>query len=114
MTSNYRDISYKTEIRIRDKLDAKLRINQAGYLPRRGYIEHVHALKRILEECYSKNIPLVAVFLDCKKAFSSIDRNIMFKILQYYGVPEPIKVPEQHAYYMKALTQRLLFLNETV
>ena len=70
--------------RIRDKLDAKLCINQAGYRPGRGCTEHVHVLRRILEGCDSKNLPLVAVFVDF------IDRNIMFKILRHYGVPQPI------------------------
>ena len=75
--------------RIRDKLDAKLRMNQAGYHPGRGYTEHLHVLRSILEGCDSKNLPLVAVFVDFKKASDSIDRNIMFKILRHYVVPEP-------------------------
>ena len=77
--------------RIGDKPDSKLRINQAGYRPEKGCIKHVHVLRRILERCDSKNIPLEAVFVDFKKAFDFIDCNIMFKILQHYGVPEPIR-----------------------
>ena len=85
--------------RIHDKLDVKLPVNEAGYRPGRGCAEHIHALRRIVKGCDSKNLPLVAVFLllpscclvaDFKKAFYSIDRSVMFKILQYYGIPEQI------------------------
>ena len=76
--------------RIRDKLDAKLYINQAGHYPRRGCIKYVHVLRRILERRDSKNILVVTMFVDFKKVFDSINHNIMFKILQHYGVPEPI------------------------
>ena len=48
--------------------DAKLRINQAGYRPGRSFTKHIHVL-RILEGCDFKNLPLVAVFEDFKKAF---------------------------------------------
>ena len=65
--------------RIRDKLDAKLRMNQAGYRPGRGMHRTIPCLRRILEGCDS-----VAVFVDFKKAFDSIDRNVMFKILRLY------------------------------
>ena len=76
--------------RIRDKLDTKLRTNRAGYRHWGGYTEHVHVLRRIIERCDSKNIPLVSVFVDFKKVFDSIDFNIIVKILRRYGFPEPI------------------------
>ena len=76
--------------RIRDKLDVTLPVNEAGYRPGRGCAEHIHALRRIVKGCDSKNLPLVAVFMDFKKAIYSIDRSVMFKILRYYGIPEQI------------------------
>ena len=73
-----------------DKLDAKLRVNQAGYRPRQGCAEHIHVLRRILEGWDSKYLTLVAVFGEFKRAFDSIDRTFMFKILRHYEIPEQI------------------------
>ena len=81
---------YNKVNRISDKLDVKLWVNQAGYCPRRGCAEHIHVLRMIFEECDSKNIPLVAVFVDFKKAFGSIDESVMLKILWHYGIPGQI------------------------
>ncbi len=47
-------------------------------------------LRRILEGCKDRNIPVIATFVDFKKAFDSIDRTALFKILRNYGVPENI------------------------
>ena len=98
--SNYRGISlmsisaklYNRLLlnRIRKPLEEKLRANQAGFRPGRGCLEHIHVLRRILEGSKQKNIPVLATFIDFKKAFDSINRNTLFKILRHYGVPESI------------------------
>ena len=76
--------------RISDKLDAKLQVNQAGCRPGWGCEEHIHILRRILDRCDSKTLPLVAVFVEFKRVFYSIDRSVMFKILRHYGIPKKI------------------------
>ena len=76
--------------RISDKLDAKLQVNQASCRPGWGCEEHTHILRRILDRCDSKNLPLVAVFVEFKRVFYSIDRSVMLKILRHYGIPEKI------------------------
>ena len=37
-----------------------------------------------------QDIPLLITFIDFKKAFDSIDREMMFAILRYYGTPAKI------------------------
>ena len=65
-------------------------MNQAGFRPGRGCSEHIHVLRRVLEGCKERNIPIIAIFVDFKKAFDSVDRTLLFKILRNYGVPETI------------------------
>ena len=61
--------------RIHGNFDAKLQINQTGYCPGWGCAEHIYFLRRILKGFDSKNLSLVAVLVDFKKALHSIDRN---------------------------------------
>ena len=48
---------------------------------------HLLALQRLIEEICNHNQDAVLVFIDFKKAFESIIRDKMFKILEAYGIP---------------------------
>ena len=76
--------------RIQAIVDRKLRPNQAGFRPARSCAQQVHILRRIIEGCTMKQLPLVATFIDFRKAFDSINRDSMFKILRSYGIPKAI------------------------
>ena len=76
--------------RIRSPIDAILRKNQAGFRTGRSCIQQIHILRRIMDGAFSQNIPLFITFVDFKKAFDSIDRDMMFAILQHYGIPDKI------------------------
>jgi hypothetical protein len=43
-----------------------------------------------MDGAYNNDIPLFITFVDFKKAFDSIDRDMMFAILLHYGIPEKI------------------------
>ena len=73
--------------RIREPIDPHLRFNQNGFWQKRSTTSHILALRRILEEVRKNNLPAVLIFLDFKKAFDSINRAMMFKILKAYGIP---------------------------
>jgi hypothetical protein len=96
-TDNYRGISLTCIItklynrmilnRIRSAIDPKLRYNQNGFRPKRTTVAQILALRRIIEEVKRNNLTAVLTFIDFKKAFDSINRSKMMKILKAYGVP---------------------------
>lgn len=43
-----------------------------------------------MDGAYAQDIPLYITFIDFKKAFDSIDREMMFAILRHYGIPAKI------------------------
>ena len=49
----------------------------AGFRKNRNCLEQIHILRRVMEAYYQHQLPLIAVFIDFKKAFDSIDREMM-------------------------------------
>ena len=100
VTDNYRGISLTCIMakmfnrlllnRIREVLDLKLRKNQNGFQTKRMTISQILAIRRIIEGVKNHNQPAVITFIDFKKAFDSIQRGKMIKILHAYGIPEKL------------------------
>lgn len=96
-TNNYRGISliciiakmYNRLIlnRIRSVIDPKLRYNQNGFRSNRTTVAQILALRRIIEGVKEYNLPAIITFIDFKKAFDTIHRGKMLKILKAYGIP---------------------------
>ena len=97
---NYRGISLTCVIakiynrmilnRIRSAIDPGLRTNQNGFREGRSTVTQILALRRIIEEVKKNNMEAVLCFIDFKKAFDSINRSTMMKILKAYDVPPNI------------------------
>ena len=77
-------------LRMKDKLDVKLRDEQAGFRPQKSCTDQTATLRMIVEQCVEWNCPLYLIFVDFEKAFDSLDRDAIWKLLRHYGVPEKI------------------------
>ena len=96
-TNNYRGISliciiakiYNRLIlnRIRSVIDVKLRYNQNGFRPKRTTVAQILTLRRIIEGVKANKLSAIITFIDFRKAFDSIHRGKMMKILRAYGIP---------------------------
>ncbi|GFR69577.1 E3 ubiquitin-protein ligase RNF31 [Elysia marginata] len=76
--------------RIKAATDPKLHDEQAGYRSNRSTTDHIATLKIIVEQSLEWNSPLIVNFLDYEKAFDSIDREFLWKIMRNYGIPQKI------------------------
>ncbi len=76
--------------RIKSKVDEKLRPNQAGFRSNRSTIDQITTLRIIIEQAKEWNSQLFVNFIDYKKAFDSLDRTSLWKILRHYGIPHKI------------------------
>ena len=74
--------------RLKDEVDNLLREKQAGLRRGRSCSEQILTLRNIIEQCYNWNKPLCINFIDFKKAFNSIHRESLWKILKLYNIPE--------------------------
>ena len=95
--TNYRGISLMSKVyntillnRIREPIDKLLRNNQAGFRTGRSCTQQIQILRRIMDGAYMQDIPLFITFIDFKKAFDSIIREMMFAILRHYGITAKI------------------------
>ncbi len=73
--------------RIEDEIDLLLREEQAGFRKSRGCIDQIFALRDIIEQASEWQKPLFINFVDFKKAFDSICREAIWRILRPYGIP---------------------------
>nr|KAG5690854.1 hypothetical protein BaRGS_031206 [Batillaria attramentaria] len=76
--------------RMREAVDPMLRDQQAGFRRNRSCADQIASLRIIVEQSLEWNSPLYINFIDCEKAFDSVDREALWKLLRHYGVPGKI------------------------
>ena len=67
-----------------------MRDHQAGFRQCRGCIDQIATLRIIVEQSLEFDSSLYINFVDYEKAFDSLDRDTLWKLLQHYGIPEKI------------------------
>ena len=75
-------------VRMRTSVDILLRDQQAGFRKDRSCIDQICTLLVIIEQSLEWNSSLYVNFVDYEKAFHSVDRETLWKLLHFYGVPK--------------------------
>ena len=73
--------------RLQNAVDQTLRDEQAGFRKGRSCTEQIFAFRDIIEQRLEHQKDLVINFIDFKKAFDSVHRPSLWKILKHYSIP---------------------------
>ena len=85
--------------RMKEVVDLKLQNQQAGFRRNRSCADQIASLRIIVEQSLELTptppsppppSSLYISFIDYEKAFGSVDRETMWKLLRHYGVPKKI------------------------
>ena len=66
----------------------KLRDHQAGFRKDRSSTNQIATLRIIVEQSMEWDSSLYINFVDYEKAFDSLDRDTLWKLLQHCGIPD--------------------------
>ena len=80
-------------------VDHRLREEQAGFRRERGCIDHIFTLRNIIEQSTEWQHTLYVNFVDFVKAFDSVHRHSLWKLLRAYGIPPPHLVEIIKSFY---------------
>jgi len=76
--------------RMKFAVDEKLRDNQAGFRANRSCTDQIATLRIIIEQTLEWNSSAYINFVDYQKAFDSVDRTTLWKLMRHYGIPEKL------------------------
>jgi len=61
--------------------------SQCGFRSGRGTMDMIFCLRQTQEKCIEQNMPLYAVFIDFTKAFDTVSRDGLWRVLAKFGCP---------------------------
>ncbi|VDP35651.1 unnamed protein product [Schistosoma mattheei] len=73
-------------------LDAQLRDRQAGFRKDRSCTDRITTLRIIVEQSIQWKSSLYITFIDYEKAFDSVDKKTLMKLIRQYGVPKIVNI----------------------
>ncbi|CAI9717500.1 Hypothetical predicted protein [Octopus vulgaris] len=62
--------------------------SQCGFRSGRGIMDIIFTARHIQKKCYEQNMDVVQVFVDLTKAFDTVNRALLWKILGKLGCPD--------------------------
>ncbi|VDP68166.1 unnamed protein product [Schistosoma mattheei] len=74
--------------RMKDSVNTQLRDRQAGFRKERSCTDQIATIRIIVKQSIKWNLSRYINFIDYEKAFDSVDKTTLWKLLRHYGVPD--------------------------
>ena len=84
--------------RMKNAVDPVLRDQQAGFRQNRSCTDQIATLRIIVEQSLEWNSSLYVNFVGYEKAFDSVDRETLWKLLRHYRVPNKLVQVMKNSY----------------
>ena len=84
--------------RVRKAVDETLRQEQAGFRKGKSCVDQIFTIRQILEQSKEWNSTVYATYVDFEKAFDSLHRDSLWKIMRHYGIPQKLVKATQLLY----------------
>ena len=76
--------------RVRPHLLKHQRLEQSGFTPKRSTTDRILALRVLSERMREYRRRFFAAYIDLRKAFDSVDRDALWRLLRFRGVPQTL------------------------
>ena len=73
--------------RLSQHLHSQLHEAQCGFVPGGGLTDAAFVLQQLMAKSWSHAVPLYLAFIDLRKAFDSVPRDALWRVLRAYGAP---------------------------
>ena len=90
LSITYKVLSRVVLNRLTTTVDPLLRKEQAGFRKGRGCADQIFTLRQIVEQSNEWSSTVYANFIDFTKAFDSVNRPTLWRILGHYGIPDKL------------------------
>jgi len=64
--------------------------HQCDFRRKRSAVDHIFCIRQILEKKWEYNDEVHQLFIDFKKAYDSVRREVLYKILIEFGIPRKL------------------------
>ena len=90
LSVTYKVLSRVVLNRLTAAVDPLIRKEQAGFRKGRGCADQIFTLRQIVEQSNEWSSTVYANFIDFAKAFDSVNRPTLWRILGHYGIPDKL------------------------
>ena len=64
--------------------------HQCGFRRNRSPIDHIFCIRQMLGKKFECNVEVHQLFIDFKKAYDSVRREVLYKIILEFGIPSKL------------------------